>query len=388
MAKKIKSHNSSKINILHIITDLDIGGSEIMLIKLLYHLKKDRFKNFVVSLKSNNPLKKFLKDKNILIYELNLDYSRNKFNKVLNLLKIIKNYKPDIIHTLLYHADLIGIIIGKFILNKKVIWNIRCSNMNLKKYGKSGYLVFKLCSNLSNFPNSIIFNSEIGKYYHINKGYCPKESYIIPNGFDLSVFKPDNIKRELFRAKYNINKNCICIGIASRYDMMKDHDNFLMAASLIKNKLKNIKFLMCGNNVDPDNKDLISKINYYDLHKNVILLGKLSNIIPFYQSLDIYCSSSSFGEGFPNAVGEAMACGVPCVVTDVGDCKKIVKGVGLVVPPKNSNELSKAMLKLINMSKQERKSLGLKAREKIKKNYDIKNIVKQYENLFIKIARI
>ena len=250
-------------------------------------------------------------------------------------------------------------------------------------------MIIKILSKLSYIiPSFIIIVSRRAKKIYQTEGYDNKKFKFVPNGFDLSFLKINKVQKKIFLRKIKIKKKIPIIGNVARYDPQKDHLNLLNALSLIR--LKNIDFfcVLIGTNMSQDNLKLVTEIKKLGLSKYIKLLGKKGNITEIMNGLDIHILSSSYGEGFPNVLAEAMACGTPCVSTDVGDSAFIVGKTGWVVPPKNSVKLSKAIenaLNEIRTGKWNKKCTM--ARQKIKKKFTINKMLNSYNKVWIKVYK-
>jgi glycosyltransferase involved in cell wall biosynthesis len=170
--------------------------------------------------------------------------------------------------------------------------------------------------------------------------------------------------------------------MAARYSPQKDHANFIRAASLLSQKRQDVDFLLWGNKVDDNNLELAELVHSLDLQKHVHMLGLRMDGQRLFSALDVATLSSAYGEAFPQVIGEAMTCGVPCVVTDVGDSARIVENTGRVVPPRNSQALAKAWDELLSMPEAERTDLGLSARERIKNLFSLEATTQKYSLLY------
>lgn len=371
------------IKILHLITDLETGGAEMMLSKLVQNMDKSQFDNVVVSMTNEGILGKGMKESGIPVLCLGMKRGNISPKYLLKLFRIIKQENPDIIQTWLYHSDLMGALCAR-ILRIPVIWNIRCADMVLSMYSKLTALIVKVCASISRVPDAVVVNSESGKGFHKSIGYRPRRWEFIPNGFELNRFTPDRSVCARVRNELGISEASLLIGIVARNDPMKDLDNFVESANIIINRTaREIYFLMVGRGIDYDNHQLTRQIGRNSPY--FFLAGERSGIAELMASLDIYCSSS-LSEGFPNVIGEAMASGVPCVVTDAGDSALIVGDCGTVVPVKNPQALAGALLDFINMPEDERRELGRRARQRIELNYSLAAVVSMYEVLYKEIV--
>ncbi|MDD5473279.1 MAG: glycosyltransferase [Candidatus Methanoperedens sp.] len=373
------------IKILHLITDLSTGGAEMMLYKLLSRMDNSRFQNVVVSLTDKGTLGGPIEDMVIPVFTLGMHRKLPNPMSLLRLLRILRKERPQILQTWLYHADLFGLLAGKFVHVPAIVWNLRCTDADSRHYSKLSAFIVYILAKLSAFPDTVLVNSKAGLQLHEALGYHPQRWLLVPNGFDLDQFRPNSEARIKLRLELDLPGDAFLIGLVARYDSMKDHATFLNAASLLVKDYPDIHFVLVGRGVDYNNSDLINIITSLGIEKNIHLLGERRNIPNITAALDI-ASSSSYGEGFPNVVGEAMACGVPCVVTDVGDSALLVGDTGRLVSPKNSYSLCEAWHELIKMGQDERRRLGIAARCRIRENFSLPSIVAQYEKLYEELS--
>jgi len=374
----------SSRKILHIITTLSSGGAEGMLYKLISHSSKNALlKHSVVSLTDMGIYGMRLRDLGVPVYCLDMLHGNLGFEGIAKLYLLLKKYKPHILHTWLYHADLIGLIIGRLLKVPRILWNVRCSNVDFKYYAKTTRLIFSVLSRLSRFPDVVVINSEAGKLFHIKSGYNPRKWELIPNGFDIERYKPNREIRAGFRKSLGLGKSDSIIGMVARYDPMKDYSNFFEAAGRLSMVFPKLNFVIAGRGMNKTNYDVMKMIQQHGLNENTFLLGERDDLPEIIPSFDIGTLTSSFGEGFPNVLGEYMLCGVPSVSTDVGDSANIIGDAGIIVPPNNPEALAKAWLDLLGMTPEQRTELGLKARQRIVDKFSISKVVEKYEKLYL-----
>jgi glycosyltransferase involved in cell wall biosynthesis len=371
-----------KIKIVHIITALNVGGTEMMLYKLLPRMRKDRFENIVITLKEKGELSEDFESQNIRVYNVLGMGGVLRVSALIKSLNIFRQINPDLIQGWLAHGNLIATLASAFLPYRlSILWNIRYIALPKGETKRSILFIIKLLSILSFLPQKIVFNSKAGADDHCRMGYRSDKSCIIPNGFDTKLFSPSEKNRSCVRSELNISEEAILIGLIGRFDPLKDHSCFLKAGAMLLSGKRGIFFLLAGREVDWQNQQLKQLIEKLGMSKKVFLLGERRDVHRITAALDI-AACSSVAEGFPNVIGEAMSCGIPCVVTDVGDSALLVGDTGTVVPPRNHEALCEAWLKLIEMGSAERQILGEKARKRIEDHFSIQKVVKKYEQLY------
>ena len=371
------------MKIFYIISGLSTGGAEMMLYKLLSVIDRDVFEPVVISLTDYGSLGNNIKNLNIPVYKMEMKAGFPDPFKVWRFIKLIRKIKPELIQGWMYHGNLAALL-AKRVLSNHVpfLWNIRHTPDDLKKEKSTTARVIRLGARLSAQPDRIIYNSNVSEQKHELLGYDNKNKSIIPNGFNCEQFKPFNNAKSKLRHSLGLKKDTLLIGLVARYHIMKDHITFLHSAGKLNKTYPEIHFVLVGQDVDKNNHFLIKLIEDLKITKNVHLLGKRMDVDEITAGLDIACSSSSWGESFSNAIGEAMACGVPCIVTDIGGSARMVGETGIVVKPRDRKAFTDAMVRLIKMSSEERQGLGKLARNRIIKYFSINIVVKQYEDLY------
>lgn len=369
---------------LHIITSLSIGGAETMLLRLIKH-KPDLAKStIVISLTDNGEIGRKLGLLGASVICLGMHNWFSIFKALFKLTKIIQNEKPAIIHTWMYHANILGGIAAFLAKNKNIIWSIRRSEFT-RDESLSTYIVMKIGAIFSNIiPKVIVCVAESGLRNHKKYGYKPENMIVIPNGFDLEQLKPDQVIRKEIRKELNIYDDEVVIGCVGRFHESKGYE-ILIASSMEVIKLhKKVRYLLIGRDLDQRNTILMEWINNTGFSDHFLLAGEKHNIADYMRAMDIFCLSS-ITEGFPNVVGEAMASALPCVVTSVGDVQKITGNNALLIQPKNKKLLSKGLCEMLNMDNEKRNRMGLNGRKKIEKEYSVKLACEKHFNLYLSV---
>jgi len=356
-----------------------------MLWKLLSRMDQSRFANVVVSMTLPGQLGSRIKRHGIPVFSLGMSSGIPSLFSLIYLIRLLRKQKPHVLQTWLYHADLIGLMAGKLSKVPAIVWNIRCADLERKDHPFHLWLTLKVLARTSALPTAVVVNSMAGRLANERLGFRPKRWQLIPNGFELDVFRPSQEARSLIHKELGLNKDTPLVGLVARFDLMKDHRTFLIAAQHLHKARPDVHFVLAGKNVDSQNAILMKQISDLGLEKCVHLLGERIDIPFVTAALDV-ASCSSYSEGFPNVIGEAMACCVPCVATDVGDCAKIIGDTGVLVPPRNPAAMAKGWATLLSMNEEDRQKLGMKARDRIASLFNIDIIIRQYETFYVEIS--
>ncbi|MBD2563164.1 MULTISPECIES: glycosyltransferase [Nostoc] len=337
-----------KKKIVFLIRDLNYGGAERQLVTLVKALDKECFDITILCFYSSGllSLDKDLKDSNIPIICLDKQGRWHLFGFFLHLVQHLQRIHPDVLHGYIGIPNLFTIFLKPFFPSTRMVWGIRSSNVDSNSYNWLGRLLFQLERLLARFADLIIVNSYAGREYYLTHGFPSNKMMVIHNGIDIELFKPDQGARIKVRKSWGIPEDTILLGLVGRLDIRKDHPTFLRAAALLFKDRQDVRFVCVGSGSENYVRELRQMADELSISNQVIWIKARADISAIYNALDIVVSSS-YTEGFPNVIGEAMSCGVPCVVTDVGDSAWIVGDMDVVVPPKNPEALKTAMKNLI-----------------------------------------
>lgn len=376
-----------KVKILHTITGLHTGGAEMMLYRLLSQLNRARFDSTVVSLTDWGPIGDRIEALGVKVHVAGLRSVIRVPDGLWRLSKLVKRLRPDIIQGWMYHGNLVAQILSLFLRGTKpVIWNIRHTPSHLRNEKWQTAILIRLGAMLSNRPVRIIYNARVSAAFHENLGYKVDKRVIIPNGFDTQQFHPSERARREIRRELGLSTSTFLIGLIARYHPMKDHATFLRAATQLLQTSPEVHLLLVGRGVDRNNSGLSLLIRQLGLTQHVDLLGERADMPTVMAALDIATSCSAYGEGFSNVIGEAMACGVPCVVTDVGDSAFLVGDTGRVVSTRDPESLVSGWRQLLGLSEESRRALGIAARRRIQEHFGLPTIAKKYAELYEEVA--
>lgn len=371
------------MKIVHIITGLSTGGAEMMLLRLVERLRGE-FHQHVISLTGHGPVGEKIASLSVPVEMLGL--SRGLPNPLVlpKLAWRIRRLRPTVVQTWMYHADLLGGLAARLGGVQALAWNIR--NNNPGKIRPRTRWVVALCARLSwHVPARIVSCSWAAVDTHVALGYDPARFVVIPNGFDLTRFKPDESARRSVRDELGIPENAPIVGLIARFDPQKNHAIFFAAAGLLHRRRPDVHFLLAGRGVDSANREIARWVQEAGTGAVTHLLGERHDIPRIMAALDI-ASLSSWSEAFPNVLAEAMACGVPCVSTDVGDAAVIVGDTGRIVPKNDPVALARAWEELLSLHFWQRRSLGERARRRIAEHFEIGLIAERYAALYRELA--
>lgn len=364
--------------VIHIISGLKVGGAESMLLRLLKSNPSD-VKTSIIALDPHGGMQERFNEIGVELIILNL--KKNFFSDFIKLIKILKQRKPNVVQTWLYHADLFGGIAARLAGIEKIYWGIRNTKIPQSFISSTGIVVLINAALSYVVPNKIVCCALSAKKYHQKLLYSKNKMMVIFNGYDVKENSFNEEGRIRLRKCYDIKDDEFVIGIAGRFDILKGFGTFIQAIEKISKKNHNLKIMMMGSGIVSTNPMLINAINKAGLSDKFILLGERADVNLVMSAIDIYCLSS-IAEGFPNVVAEAMLCGKPCVVTNVGDASYIVGETGYSVTPSNSTALANAIQKMILLPLSVRMNRGALARERICKLFDIQHISIQFEKLY------
>ena len=305
------------------------------------------------------------------------------------LTRLVRRTRPDVLQTWLYHADFVGLLASMLsLLRVPVVWNVRCSDMDLRRYAWSTRALLRVLAQLSSWPAAVVVNSEVGRDWHARAGYRPRRWCVIPNGFDVGAHAPDPATKAATRQRLGVEDSHLLFACAARVDPMKDHAGLLDAFARHIEKHPHSRLVLMGKGTDTAEGPLAGLGSDRRLSGAVFAMGeRTADYWDILQGADALVLPSAFGEGFPNVLGEAMCLGIPCITTDVGDAGRVVGDTGWVVPPRSPQALAEAIDALAGLAAERRQGLGCAARRRMIENFSLERIVGDYASLYASPCR-
>ena len=362
------------------------GGAEMMLYKLLMRLDRQRHEPAVFSLRGDEVFVGRLREAGVAVHTANLGGPGGGLPGLLRLRQQLAGFRPHLLQGWMYHGNAAAWLAAKTLSPRpQLAWSVRQSLPDLTQEHRGTALVVRACARLSGQAAAIVYNASQAARDHEAVGFNGARTRIIPNGFDTMACRPSAAAHAALRHELGLPEGSLLVGMVGRYHPVKNHAGFLAAAQTVAQALPAVHFVLAGQGVSHDNTALAALVAQHGLLGRCHLLGERRDIHRVTAAFDV-AVCASFTEGFPNVVGEAMACAVPSVVTDVGDCATIVGDTGLVVPPHDTPALAAAMHQLLAAPAANRAALGLAARQRIERDFSIDAVTHQYETLFASLA--
>ncbi len=365
--------SARQLSVLHVITDLNVGGAESMLSALVSAGNTHGLSHRVVSILPGGVLAPRIAAAGVSVSSIEGVPPYRAPAAVVRLAQVVRETQPDVVQGWLYHGDLaatFGVLASLRRTRTQLAWGVRCSEMDLGLYGVGFQAVVRACVALSRVPDVVIANSHAGRNSHERLGYRPRRWAVVHNGIDVARFRPDLGARSEVRAEFGLAPESPVIAHVARVDPMKDHDGFFAAMS----RLPHVNALLIGAGTErlPD-------------RPNLRRLGRREDVPRLLAAADLVVSSSVFGEGFSNVLAEGMACGVPALATDVGDARFILGDVGRVVPPRDPAAFAQAMQAMLAEPPENRLERGRAARLRIVEKFSLESAARHLADLYLEL---
>ncbi len=369
------------MKILHVITDLDRGGAEIMLLRVLPRLQSRGWEQQVVCLSGPGEIGRQIAAAGFSVRYLNMKRSSPSLSALIRLAGHIRHENPDLIHSWLYHADLYASV-ANCLLRKPLVWGLHNSTL-----GREANLLTKrivrVLAWFSRFaPARILSCSQEAMRVHLSAGYRQDILRFVPNGFDTERFQPDSSARQALRAALEISAETPLVGNISRFDQQKNHAGLIRSWGILSETFPDARFLLAGKDLVPENTQLTGWLEAAGIVEKTFLLGIRRDVPALLNALDLMVLASNSGEAFPLIVGEAMSCGTLCVGTQVGDTAFLIDDCGKTVPPDDPRQLTEACAALLTLPQAEKEALKKKARARIVGQFTLEKMAAGYDAVY------
>lgn len=336
-----------KRSILFLTRALTFGGAQRQLCLLAKGLAQNGWDVSVAVFYPDGPLEADLRNSGVSIISLDKRSRWDILSFMLRLRKLVTTLKPNVLHSYLTAPNVIAAAVTLGISHTRLVWGFRASFMDMAAYDRVARATYWLQRQLAMLPSLIINNSHRGLDDAVAAGYPTDKLVAIPNAIDTERFHPDPAGRKTIRDQLQVADNELLIGSVARLDPKKDHETFLRSAAHAYQHDPRLKFVIVGEDVSNRKQTLVALASTLQISTRVHFIEGQQELSRWYSAMDIHCLSSRFGEGFPNVVGEAMACGTLCVVTDCGDAAWIVNNAALCAPTSDPIALGTCLLTAI-----------------------------------------
>ena len=376
------------VKVTHVIIGLNVGGAELMLKRLIEsHLDRPDIEHSVISLTDMGALGEQLTKQGVAVYCLRMSSILKGSVTFFKLRKLLRTLRPDVVHTWMYHADLLGGLAARSVGLRHVVWCIRSTDIS-KGGSKVTLIIRKSCALLSGWlPRVIVCAADVSRKVHEAVGYASNKMQVIPNGFELDKFLPTGSNGSRIRDELGISNDCTLVVSVGRYNPVKDHKTFIEAACKIAAQRDDVRFMLVGRDLEHSNPQLMALIDATGQADAFYLLGERNDVPACLQASDIFCLHS-VTEGFPNVLGEAMAVGLSCITTDVGDAAYLLDNPEWVVPAASPGKLAEKLDAMLSLSAAEREALGQTSANRIREHFTMDVISRRYFDLYTSLIDV
>jgi glycosyltransferase involved in cell wall biosynthesis len=330
-------------SVLYVIRSLDMGGAERQLLAQAIGFHRRGYRVAVVVFYSGGTMEAELVRAGVAVYSLAKQSRYDVLGPLRRLSAFIRSERPQVVYSFMDTANVLVAFVRRQSPRFRLVWGIRTGDTKSTSYGPGHLVVFWLTSVLSRRADLVISNSSAGATEHLRHGYPPVTMRVVPNGIDTERFRRDDAGARAYRDTWRLDPEERVVGLIGRIDPMKDHPTFFRAAARLRADGARLRLVCAGHGAAAYQSRMEALAVSLGLGDSIEWIRNPPNMPALYSALDVLCSASSFGEGFSNAIGEAMACGVPCVVTNVGDSAVIVGEHGIVVPPGDDRALAEGI---------------------------------------------
>ena len=363
-----------------LIDRLNYGGAERQFVALANGLQQHGHSVVAMVFYANGALEADLRGSGVTIRVLDKHGRWDVVRFAFHLARVLRQEQPRVLLCYAGVANIFAVMLKPFLPGVKIVWGVRASNVQLRRYGWLPQILGRLSSPLSRYADLVIANSFAGLRHAVSQGYPRRKMVVIPNGIDTNRFVPCAESRARLRQRWSVSTGEKLIGLVGRLDPMKDHYTFLNAAAILARERGDVRFVCVGDGPAAYRRDLQEVGAQLGLDGRLLWIPNQADMPNVYSGLDVLCSSSAYGEGFPNVIGEAMACGIPCVVTTVGDSARILSQPRFTVQAGDPRLLAERLDILLNSPPAEIARMAAAGRQRIEQEFSIAHLVQATEH--------
>ncbi|NPV76392.1 MAG: glycosyltransferase [Anaerolineae bacterium] len=366
---------SAKIRVAFLIRSLEFGGAERQLVALVTRMDRQRFEPLALCFYPGGEFEQEIKEAGVPLMALGKAGRWDWLRFFIRLVRKLKEIRPHIVHGYLETPNILSVLARPFLPGVRVVFGLRASDMELQHYPWAIRLPYHIQPRLARWADFCIANSDAGKAFWRSKGIPEEKIAVILNGIDTQKFSPNRSGAALLRRRWGIPVGSQVVGAVGRLDPQKGCEVFIEAASILLLEKPEVYLIWVGDGSPAYREELFRLARSFGISERLIWLGARPDVVDVYQTLDVFCSPSSYGEGFPNTLAEAMACGLPCVATAVGDAPLILGDAGFIVRRRDPQALAAALQRLLDLPPEERRQMGARSRARIVENYSMEKMV-------------
>ena len=372
------------IRVAHVINDLDRGGAEMVLLKLMVNRDAARFEPLVISLSGDGVVADELAPAGVPVDSFRMGSALATPLAISWIGRRLRRFRPAVVQTWMYQADLVGGLAARMFTRAPVVWGLHATGFPAGRRSIEMRLGLPLARRLSSIvPTRIIACAETARAFHVALGYDAARMMVIPNGFEI----PESTReRAGARKELGLPSGRFVVARVGRDHPQKDQETLYRAMDLLISAGNDVHLVVVGAGLGTSAAG-DAEGRYPSLRGRTTFLGPRRDVSEVYGSADLTVSSSAYGEALPLVIGESMARGVPVVTTDVGDSGALIGDDDRVVPPKDPRALAAAVERILRLNDDEREALGARDRRRVAERYSVDAMVRAYEGLYETLSR-
>ncbi len=377
------------MKIFFFIRSLEVGGSQRQLATTAAGLARRGHEVAVIVLYPGGGTEPLLHNTGVRLIALGKTGRWDVIGPFKRLRRLLASETPDVLYSFLPTQNTLAALALPKESATRLVFGLRGTTADHAKYDAVSRFMCVAEARLSRRADLVVANGDSVKADAVSRGLPEGRTIVIPNGIDTEAMKPNAAARQALRRAWGLDPNHFVIGMVARLDPMKDHRTFLAAARLFALKNQDARFVCVGAGPERQqySEELFALSRSLGMSERIVWAGDGIGAADAYNAFDVATLSSAFGEGFPNVIGEAMACGVPVAATDVGDSRAVVGTWGEIVPPQSPGELCVAWGRLRMKLKDDGPALAASIRSHIASNFSVDLLLDRTETALTRLTR-